>query len=308
MTDSGQAWIDAMRAGRFEDAWALTERDLRLRDAARRDDPGLPYHLRWVWDGRPFDDQRVLVRCYHGLGDTIQFARYLPIVARRASSLTVEVQPQLLPLLAQMEGIRFVPFDPAHPLKPAECDIEIMELAFALRMRPDATPSPYLRVPAAEAGKGVVGICHQASDWDAARCVPSELFASICRDHDCIALVPGDCDLPVRNPGGCTFDIMETAALVASAELVIAVDTMVAHLAGALARPTWLLLTADPDWRWSLSRTSSWYPSMRLYRQPRPGDWLSVIAEVERDLAALGVSRSTLATSGSFVEGDEARV
>jgi len=223
----------------------------------------------------------VLVRCYHGLGDTIQFARYLPALGRRASSLTVEVQPQLLPLLAQMEGIRFVPFDPAHPLKPADCDIEIMELAFALRMRPDATPSPYLRVPAAEAGKGVVGICHQASDWDAARCVPSELFASICRDHGCIALVPGDCDLPVRNPGGCTFDIMETAALVASAELVICVDTMVAHLAGALGCEAWVLLHADCDWRWPSSGSRSpWYRSLRLFHQRTTGDWEDVIAEV----------------------------
>jgi len=288
MTDSGQAWIAAMRAGRFEDAWALTERDLRSRDPARRDDPDLPYHLRWVWDRRPFDGRRVLVRCYHGFGDTIQFARYLPALGRRASSLTVEVQPQLLPLLSQMPGINFVPFDPAHPLKSAECDIEIMELAFALRMRPDELPSPYLHVPAAERSRSAIGLCHQASDWDAERCIPSGLLASICRDHDCVALVPGKCGLAVRNPGGCSFDILETASLVGSAGLVITVDTMIAHLAGALGRPTWLLLKADPDWRWSLGRTSPWYQSMRLYRQPRAGDWAWVVAEVERDLAARG--------------------
>jgi ADP-heptose:LPS heptosyltransferase len=78
---------------------------------------------------------------------------------------------------------------------------------------------------------------------------------------------------------------METASLVASADLVITVDTMIAHLAGALGKPTWLLLKADPDWRWSLGRTSPWYPSMRLYRQPLAGDWGAVIAEVQRDLA-----------------------
>jgi hypothetical protein len=285
MTDAGEAWIAAMRAGRFEDAWALSERDLRLRDPASRDDPSRPYHLRWVWDGRPFDGAEVLIRCYHGFGDTIQFARYLPAMTRRASSVTVETQPQLLPLLAQIPGISLVPFDQAYPLKPADCDLEIMELAFALRMRPEEVHQPYLRARASERIEGEIGLCHSASDWDAQRCIPPELLATICRDHDCFSLVPGKCGLPVRNPEGCSLDIMETASLVASADLVITVDTMIAHLAGALGKPTWLLLKADPDWRWSLGRTSPWYPSMRLYRQPLAGDWGAVIAEVQRDLA-----------------------
>jgi hypothetical protein len=286
MTDLGQAWIAAIRAGLFEEAWTLTERDLRLRDRASRDDPNLPYHLRWVWDGRPFGERRVLIRCYHGLGDTIQFARYLPAMVSRASSVTVEVQPPLLPLLSQIPGITLVPFDPAHPLKPADCDIEIMELAFALRMRPDEVQPPYLRAPILQVAEGAIGLCHLASDWDAERCIPPELFTAICRDHDCFSLVPGDCSLPVRNREGCSLEIMETASLVASTELVITVDTMIAHLAGALGRPTWLLLKADPDWRWSLGSASHWYPSMRLYRQRHAGDWTSVIAEVRQDLAA----------------------
>jgi len=308
MTDTRDAWIAAMRAGRFEDAWALTERDLRLRDPATRDDPSLPYHLRWVWDGRPFDGRRVLIRCYHGLGDTIQFARYLPAMARRASSVTVEVQPQLLPLLSQMAGISFAPFDPAHPLTPAECDIEIMELAFALRMRPDETHCPYLRAPVPQRTEGGIGLCNIASAWDAERCIPPELLAGICGDHDCFSLVPGDCGLPVRNPQGCSLDIMETASLVASAQLVITVDTMIAHLAGALGRPTWLLLKADPDWRWSLERTSHWYPSMRLYRQPHAGDWTPVIAELRQDLAARSWSGSVRTAPALLVEADKARV
>lgn len=287
MTDAGQAWIAAMRAGRFDDAWALSEQDLRLRDPATRDDPAMPYHLRWVWDGRPFDGRRVLVRCYHGLGDTIQFARYLPMLAQRAASLTVEVQPALLPLLTQMNGIEFVPFDPAHPLPPAECDIEIMELAFALRMPPDAAPAPYFGAPTTVPAQGRIGLCHMASSWDGERCIPPQLLAPICREHDCLTLVPDACGLSVLNPAGCTSDIVETASLVASVALVITVDTMIAHLAGALGQPTWLLLKAVPDWRWSLGRTTPWYPSMRLYRQDHADDWESVIARVKADLEKL---------------------
>ena len=76
--------------------------------------------------------------------------------------------------------------------------------------------------------------------------------------------------------------------LVAGAELVITVDTMIAHLAGAMGKPTWLLLKAEPDWRWAPDqRGSAWYPSMRLYAQPRPGDWDAVVTQVERDLAGV---------------------
>jgi ADP-heptose:LPS heptosyltransferase len=101
--------------------------------------------------------------------------------------------------------------------------------------------------------------------------------------------MPGETQLDVLNAMGCPFDMDATAALVAGAELVITVDTMIAHLAGALGKPTWLLLKAEPDWRWAPDRrTTPWYPSMRLYVQPSPGDWESVIAEVERDLSARG--------------------
>ena len=113
-------WAAAMRAGRYADAWALAAKTLAERDPATRDDPALPYHLRWVWDGSAVDGRHVLVRCYHGLGDTIQFARFLPLLAARAASVTVEVQPRLLELIATVsDAITPVPFDVAHPLPPA---------------------------------------------------------------------------------------------------------------------------------------------------------------------------------------------
>lgn len=287
MTDSTSQWIEAMRAERYDVAWAMAERTLAERDPATRDDPSLPYHRRWVWDGRGFDDRHVLVRCYNGLGDTIQFARYLPYLAQRASAVTLEAQPSLVPLLAQIEGVdTVVPFDPAHPLPPAECDIEITELAFALRMAPDGALPGYLTAARAVVPSGTIALCHGSGDWDADRDIPAELFEPLCALAPCITLVAAPCSLSVLNPDGCPMDMEITAALVASADLVVTVDTMIAHLAGALCRQTWLLLKAEPDWRWNpAARSSPWYPTMRLFAQPAPGDWNGVIAEVERELA-----------------------
>ena len=272
-----------MRAGRYPEAWALERATIAARDPATRDDPSLPYHQRWVWDGRPFDGRDVLVRCYHGLGDTLQFARYLPALAVRARRVTLEVQPSLAPLLAHLAD-RVVGFDPANPLPPAECDLEITELPGTLELAPDAVPVPYIDPPASPT-PGLIGLCYAAGDWDPERAISPRLLSPLCSAHRCVTLVAEPTALPVANPEGCPFDMVATAALVASVELVVTVDTMIAHLAGAMGRPTWLLLRAEPDWRWDPARrTTPWYPSMRLYAQPQPGDWAAVLAAVAADL------------------------
>lgn len=281
-----QRWTQAMRGERFADAWALSEATLKARDPATRDDPRLPYDQRWVWDGRPFAGRDVLVRCYHGLGDTLQFARFLPLLARDAASVSLEVQPRLLPLLANVPGVaRLIAFDPAEPTPPSECDIEITELPFALRVPPAAAPPPYLHAPPAACPPGITGLCYGAGDWDADRSIPPELLTPLCRGRSCVTLVAEPTTLPVGNPAGCPFDLPATAALVASCALVITVDTMIAHLAGALGRPTWLLLKAEPDWRWTPgARGTPWYPDMRLFHQQRPGEWRPVLREVAEAL------------------------
>ena len=282
-----EKWCAAMRGDRFEAAWALSTEALAERDPATRDDPRCPYHQRWVWDGSDVSGRHVLVRCYHGLGDTIQFARFLPLLGTRAASVTVEMQPRLIALFEGMAGVdRLVPFDPAQPLRASECDLEITELDFALRAPPSAVPAAYLHASRAVLPRGTVGLCYGAGDWDCERCVPPELFTSICERVPCITLVPEPTTLAVRNPRGCPFDMATTASLVAGADLIITVDTMIAHLAGAMGKPTWLLLKAEPDWRWSPHATGSpWYPSMRLYAQHQPGNWQSVLARVARDFA-----------------------
>lgn len=283
-----EQWTAAMRAERYEEAWDMCSAALVRRDPRRRDDPSQPYHRRWVWDGRSFEGKDVLVRCYHGLGDTIQFARYLPHLEKHVTRLTVEAPRRLTDILRSALGWRtkVVPFDPAKPLPGAECDIEITELDFALRLPPTVSSPAYLRTSRAILPKGTVAFCYDSGDWDSERSVPAQLLAPLCRLAPSLTLVTEPTGLNVLNPNGCPFDMKTTAAFITTADLVITVDTMIAHLAGALGRPTWLMLKAAPDWRWSPTRTSTpWYPTMRLYVQPSPGDWRSVVARIADDLA-----------------------
>jgi len=293
MTGGADPWTLAMRRGDFAAAWTVAEGALVARDPAGRDDPALPYHLRWVWDGRPVDGLDVLVRCYHGLGDTLQFARFLPHLRRRARSVTVEMQPRLIPLFRGFPGIdRVIPFDVAAPAPPSACDLEIMDLALALRVPPQEAPPPYLRARPADLPRGCIALCWRGGDWDAGRSVPEALFGPLCRGP-AVSLVTAPTGLPVLNPEGCPIDMQRTAELIAGAALVVTVDTMVAHLAGAMGRPTWLLLKHDPDWRWPVETTRTpWYPRMRIYRQQIPGDWAGVLARVEADLALHDLARS----------------
>ncbi len=297
MRDTQTQWIDAMRRGDHLAAWHISDRVLAARDPATRDDPSLPYHRRWVWDGRDPRGRHVLVRCYHGLGDTLQFARYLPALRRIAASLTLEVQPELLGLLAAVPGPdRVVPFMVAAPTPPSECDIEIMELAHALRLAPEAVPPLSLPVPPVRLQGAGIGVCWQAGGWDAARSIPLDRLASALAPalagRRLLSLQPGVGEsegVAFVNPAGAPAGIAATAGLIAGLELVITVDTMVAHLAGTLGRPTWLLLRHDADWRWMQGRTDTpWYGSMRLFRQAAPGDWQAVARAVGRALMRAG--------------------
>lgn len=275
-----------MRQARYDDAWEIAAAVLQQRDNTKRDDPLLPFHKRWVWDGSPFDGRNVVVRSYHGLGDTLQFCRFLPLLAQRAATVTLEVQQSLVDLLAAAKWpINLVGFDEREPLACGEVDLEITELDFALRAAPERAAPPYLKAPRAILPPGTIALCHRAGTWDCDRSVPEELLAPICKRAPCVTLATGASRLKVLNRRGCPVDMSVTAALVAQASLVVTVDTMAAHLAGALGKPTWLLLKANPDWRWPIVGSSSaWYPQMRIYRQVLPEDWETVIRRVTHDL------------------------
>jgi len=295
--NAGVRWVEAMRAGAFDKAWVVSDAVLAARDPATRDDPALPYHLRWVWDGQPLDGRRVLVRCYHGLGDTLQFCRYLPPLRAHVAGLTLEAQPELVPLLRTLPGPdRVVPFRPDAPAPAADCDVEIMELAHALRLAPNGAPYLFAGPLPRPAVGLLVGLCWRAGGWDPGRSVPLAALAPLGQVPG-VRLIslqrgPGLEELaagapPLLDTGDRSADVTAVARLMASLDLVITVDTMVAHLAGALGRPTWLLLRAEADWRWMLGRGTLWYDSVRLYRQPSPGHWAAPLAELHADLAAL---------------------
>jgi hypothetical protein len=292
--DAGDAWMWHMRRGDLAAAWALADGELakpRPPDAFTR-----PRHLQRIWDGRPIEGRRVLVRCYHGLGDTIQFARFLPALANRARSVTVWAQPALLPLLATLdERLHLLPLHDGAPDVAYDVDVEIMELAWVLRATLETLPRrvPYLHVtprPIAAATSLRVAVVWQAGAWNAARSIPTELVARLTAvpGVTCIATHPsapdGDSSAWPGDWQPCDT-VLALAQLVAAMDLVVSVDTMCAHLAGALGVPVWTLLPYDADWRWMADRDDSpWYPTMRLFRQPSPGDWTSPLAAVTETL------------------------
>ncbi len=254
-----------MRRGDWAAAWAVNDAVLAARTEPA-DDPRLPYHRRYVWDGRALAGRDVLVRCYHGLGDTLQFLRYLPALRARAASVTLEVQPELAAITAEFAD-RVVAFDVAAPVQPGAVDVEIMELFHALRLPPDAVPPPYLFVVGER--RGGIGVCVRAGEWDPGRSVPFEALR---------AALPRE---PVVLRGA---SVAETAALVACVDEVVCVDTMVAHLAGAMGRAPHVLLKAAADWRWGEGARCAWYSRARLYRQERAGEWDAPLAALARAL------------------------
>ena len=299
-TGTGAAWVACMRSQNFCGAWAIGDAILARRNPATRDAPGQPYHLRWVWDGTPPDGLQVLVRCFHGLGDTLQFARFLPLLRARAAHVTLEAQPELCPLLAGLPGVdSLVPFDLAVPLPPSDCDIEIMELAHVLRADAAQVAAcvPYIFgvQPARLAGASnkpgdTIGLCWEAGGWDSARSVPLKELAGACsrpgRRFVSLQRGPsaGEAAGPgFVNPGDADMSLVRTAALAAACSAIVSVDSMVAHLAGALGTPVFLLAKHDPDWRWPHpGQPCPWYPTMTVLHQHRPGEWAGALAELRQ--------------------------
>ena len=286
-------WTWHMRRGDFEAAW-------RISDAVQRQQAGttcwhLPRHQQYVWDGRPVDDRRVLVRCYHGLGDTIQFVRYLPLLRGRAREVIVWAQPKLLPLLSGLSGMDdLLPLHDGDVGITYDVDIELMELPHLFRTTLETVPCrvPYLPVtPAALPSheRPAVGLVWQAGEWDEHRSIPFAALAPLMSAPVSWYVLQGYPGLDERPPGfgivaGAT-DLVEAARTMAALDLVITIDSMAAHLAGALGVPVWTLLSARPDWRWMIDREDSpWYPTMRLFRQARLGDWSPVIERVGTEL------------------------
>jgi hypothetical protein len=292
------AWRRHMRRGEFEAAWTIGDRDLgqpREADAFTR-----PRHQQRIWDGQPIDGRRVLVRCYHGLGDTIQFARFLPVLAARAASVVVWAQPALIPLLRTIDApLRFEPLHDGVPDVGHDVDVEVMELAWLLRITPAALPAgvPYLRVasePRDVAAARTIGVVWRGGDWDPARSLPASTMSRLVDVPGvrCVAFDPrptGADRAGWRGAWRPIDDLVRLARAFRACDLIVTVDTMAAHLAGALGVPVWTLLSSDPDWRWMEDRNDSpWYPTMRLFRRDAGASWDPVVDAVASALARGG--------------------
>ncbi|HUZ73953.1 MAG TPA: tetratricopeptide repeat-containing glycosyltransferase family protein [Stellaceae bacterium] len=271
-----------------------------------------------LWRGEPLEGRTILLHAEQGLGDTLQFARFVPLVAARGGRVVLEVQPPLAPLLARLDGVAEI-CRQAAPLPPfaVQCPLMSLPLAFGTRLETIPVTMPYLPVDPARAAvwqqrvaalDGLrVGLVWagaprpfqpRAHDVDRRRSITLQHFAPLADvpGVSFISLQKGAPAAQTRTPpAGMVIhdwtetlrDFADTAALIAALDLVISVDTSVVHAAGGLARPVWLLNRYDSCWRWLVGRTDSpWYPTLRQFRQPRPGDWATVMQEVRAALVA----------------------
>jgi len=315
--------------GDYAQGWAEYEwrwQTRQFEEAGR--DLGAP-----LWLGR--EDLRgrtILLHGEQGLGDVLQFCRYVPQVAALGATVVLEVYAGLDRLLGRLEGVGLVVVR-GRPPPPTDFQTPLMSLPLALGAGPDGERGPYLSADPEQAAVWAgrmagpralrVGLCWAggtrpdqpiADAIDKRRSLSLESFALL-------ADVPGVqiyslqkgppaaqlAQALARGWAGPSIidwtdelkDFADTAALVANLDLVIACDTSTAHLAGALGKPLWVLNRFDSCWRWLTERADSpWYPSARLFRQTEPGDWDSVVQEIRRELLSLAAEDRS-APSGS---------
>ncbi len=298
--------LNLLLAGDYARGWeALEYRWQATQHRGRARHTHLP-----LWTGEDLTGRTILLHAEEGLGDTIHFARYVPLVAARGGKVVLETYAPLARLFAGLDGVEHLAVQgEALPEAHLQCPLQSLPRAFGTRIKTIPAAVPYLRPDATAlhrwkrqltgsgkrialvwAGSATHGLDHERSIafsrlaplWQ----VPCVRWFSVqvgARATDLASAPPGT----VEDLSPALTDFAETAAALCAMDLLISVDTSVAHLGGALGKPVWLLLPTTPDWRWLLGRDDSpWYPTMRLFRQTRAGDWEGVIARVAAALAA----------------------
>ncbi|MGA2537051.1 MAG: tetratricopeptide repeat protein [Terracidiphilus sp.] len=272
-----------------------------------------------IWRGEPLHGARILLHAEQGLGDSLQFVRYVPMVHAAGGTVILNVPASLRRLAAQLPGVETLTVDD-EPLPPFDWHAPLMSLPLAFKTGFESIPNqcPYLTVPeeamqdAMRAHKDLKLIdqkLHVGLVWcgdlkntvDRMRSMKLSTLQPLF-DLDGVqffslqlgpaalqlAAMPAPVQAPLVDLRHAIQDFADTAALMAHLDLIITVDTSVAHLAGALGKPAWVMLPFAPDWRWLMDREDSpWYPAMRLFRQTRSGDWQPVVQRVRGELAAL---------------------
>jgi hypothetical protein len=282
----------------YEARWSLP--------GAKRRDAGLP-----DWDGVPLEKgQRLLVWAEQGFGDTLHFARYVPMLrAQGLARVIFEVQGPLARLLQRAPAFRGINVVARGVPRPdAAAQVPLLSLPRLLRTRAQTIPAdgPYITppsdIPAPYLRSGVlnVGLCwagkpsHRndrnrsvgAAGFVSLIDLPGASFHSLQKGPGARQIAEEGLSALVNDMGSTLSDFAETAAAIAPLDLIITVDTAIAHLAGAMGKTVWVLLPYAPDWRWMMAREDSpWYPTMTIFRQDTPGDWDPVLADVRAALA-----------------------
>lgn len=301
--------IALLRLGQFDAGWDEYEARMKLGkniNLATLDAAPL-------WQGQPLSDSILLVHAEQGLGDTLQFIRYLKAVKEKCRRVIFECQPAVKSLIESMPDMKNV-YAAGSPLPRFDYQVPLLSLPRIFGTRPDTIPTdiPYIFADPqrAETWKqktagcaglkvGIVwagGAVHAGNRF---RSCSLAVFAPLAGAAGVtfISLQKGEPEQEAKTPpagmnllnfSDQILDFRDTAALMDNLDLVITVDTSVAHLAGAMGKPVWVLIPFCPDWRWMLDRTDSpWYPSMRLFRQTAIGEWTAAIGQIKNELTAL---------------------
>ena len=292
-----------LQRGDFAAGWEKYEARWRIGDLPPRN------FAEPQWRGEPLADKTILLHAEQGFGDAIQFLRYVPLVVARGGKVVVEVRKPLIPLVARIPGIEIVGRGERLPEFDVQCPLMSLPLAFGTTLDTIPETTPYLTVaperaaywrgridvaPGLKIGLAWAGNAIHRNDRN--RSIPLDRLAPVLAAEGVrwFSLQVGAraADLAAHKSTSVAdlapelTDFGETAAVIAALDVVICADTAVAHLAGALGKAAWVMLPFASDWRWMVGRDDSpWYPSMRLFRQARPGDWGGVAARVREALA-----------------------
>jgi tetratricopeptide (TPR) repeat protein len=292
-------------ARRFEEGWREYDARLEIPELGRNTGR-LPGPL---WDGSAMPGKTLLLTVEQGIGDTLQFARYATMLAESGLRCLIRCPAALVPLLETIRGASIS--EEAAPLPKYDAHLPLLSVPRMVGTTLETIPAqvPYIAVSEARRASGRttvgkarggrrVGLCwagSPANPNDRNRSIPLPMLVPLFETPDVawFSLQAGEAaEQLARTPAAGNIvplpdamSLAETAALIAELDLVVTVDTSIAHLAGALARPVWVLLPFAPDWRWQLERDDSpWYPTLRLFRQFEPRDWQSVIRRVKIEL------------------------
>jgi len=246
-----------------------------------------------IWDGTALNGRTILIRAEQGFGDAIQFARYLPLIRARGGNPVLVCAPSLVPLFQSFQAVSSTDKLPAYDAwidqisLPRVFNTTLDSIPAAhgyLGADPDRVETWRRRLP--DGPKvGLAWAGNPKHSGDQRRSIPGDAVRLL-TDKQNVRFINLQFGAAARGLGlpdltEWMTDYAETAALIETLDLIVTVDTSVAHLAGAMGKPVWIMLPHAPDWRWLLNRTDSpWYRSARLFRQPTAGDWTSVLAEV----------------------------